>query len=175
MPKHRPDWLLRALAVFVLAIAVAAPTVASAKVRKGDRAAKFVAVKDGNGKRASLKKYKKYVVVLTFGASWCAPCKKELPAYEKLARKYKGKKVVFLAVNIDQNKSKGKKFMRQAKLKNVKALFDPKGSTIKSYDPPKMPSTFIITRGVVKHVHGGYSSGDEETVGKLIDKELAKL
>lgn len=154
---------------------LAAPSVADAKVRKGDRAAKFVAVKDARGKRFSLKKYKKYVVVLTFGASWCTPCKKELPAYEKLARRYKGKKVVFLAVNIDQNKAKGKKFMKKAGLKAVRALYDPKGSTIKSYDPPKMPSTFIITRGVVKHVHGGYSKGDEKQVAKWIDKELKKL
>lgn len=161
--------------IVAVGLAAAAPAVATAKVRRGDRAAKFVSVKDARGKKFSLDKYKKHVVVLTFGASWCVPCKKELPAYEKLARQYKGKKVLFLAVNIDQDAGKGKKFMKQAGLKAVRALYDPKGSTIKSYDPPKMPTTYVITRGVVKHMHGGYSAGDEDSIGKVVDKELARL
>ena len=54
------------------------------------------------GKAMSLKRFKDQVVVVTFGASWCEPCKKELPAYEKLAQKYqkRGAAVVFIAVNI---------------------------------------------------------------------------
>src|SRR5688572_12841229 len=122
---------------------------ANAEIRKGDRAAEFVQVKDRSGKRVSLKKFKDRIVVLTFGASWCAPCKKELPALEKLAAGYEGKKVVFMAVNIDTEADKGVQFMKQAGLKRVLALYDPKGSTIQSYDPPKMPTTFVISRGVV--------------------------
>jgi thiol-disulfide isomerase/thioredoxin len=164
---------------FSLAVAIAATLgvsgSASAGVRAGDRAAEFVRVADNAGKRISIKAYKDRVVVLTFGASWCAPCRRELPAYEKLASRYVGKKVVFLAVNIDTDAGKGKKFMTQARLKLVRALFDPRGSTVESYDPPKMPSTFIISHGVVKHLHGGYSKGDENDIGRLVDKELAKL
>lgn len=148
---------------------------ANAEIRKGDRAAEFVQVKDRAGKRVSLKKFKDRVVVLTFGASWCAPCKKELPALEKLAAGYQGKKVVFMAVNIDTEPDKGEQFMKQAGLKRVLALFDPKGSTIQSYDPPKMPTTFVISRGIVKHLHGGFSAGDEKKIGGAIDAELAKL
>ncbi len=145
---------------------------AEAKVRKGDRAAEFVSVKDGAGKRASLKKYKDQVVVLTFGASWCKPCGKELPAYEKLAKSYDSKKVVFLAVNIDTKTSKGKAFMKKAGLSTVVGLYDPKASTVESYDPPTMPSTFVIKKGIVRHVHAGYRKGDVAKLKKVIDKTL---
>lgn len=145
---------------------------AAAKVRVGDRAASFVRVLDSKGRRTSLEKYRKKVVVLTFGASWCAPCRKELPALEKLAAKYDPNKVVFLAVNIDMDAAKGKKFMKQAGLRRVKALYDNRKSTVSSYDPPKMPSLFIIRSGIVKHVHGGYRPGDEAKIAKAIDNEL---
>jgi thiol-disulfide isomerase/thioredoxin len=145
---------------------------AVAKVRRGDRAAAFVKVVDEKGRRVSLKSYRDKVVVLTFGASWCAPCKRELPALEKLAGKYDAKKVAFLAVNIDSKASKGKKFMAQAGLRRVRALYDSAKSTVDSYDPPKMPSIFIIRRGIVKYVHMGYRKGDEADIAKAIDKEL---
>lgn len=158
-------------ALLALAL-VAAP--ASAGVRKGDRAPDFVQVTDARGKRVSLDEYKDRVVVLTFGASWCPPCKKELPALEKLARRYakKDKKVVFIAVNIDTKKAKGRRFVKELGLKRVHTVFDPKKSTVESYDPPKMPSVFIIKRGIVKHVHAGYSSGDAKKLDKRIEREL---
>ncbi len=145
---------------------------AEAKVRKGDRAADFVSVKDAAGKKIALKSYKNQVVVLTFGASWCKPCGKELPAYEKLAKKYDKKKVIFIAVNIDSKVSKGKAFMKKAGVSSMLGLYDPKSSTVESYDPPTMPSTFVIKKGIVKHVHAGYRSGDAAKIKKVIDKNL---
>ena len=74
--------------LFSLGIFFALTSPALAGVKQGDRAAEFVSVVDASGKAVSLKAYKDKVVVITFGASWCEPCKKELPAYEKLAQKY---------------------------------------------------------------------------------------
>jgi peroxiredoxin len=147
---------------------------AGAEVRKGDRALDFVQVVDGAGRRVSLKSFRDQVVVMTFGASWCEPCKRELPAMEKLARRYqqRGARVVFVAVNIDNEPAKGRKFMEQAGLRAVRALFDSQKSTVVSYDPPKMPSTFIIRGGIVRHVHAGFSSGDEAALAAVIDREL---
>ena len=145
---------------------------AEAKVRKGDRAVDFVSVKDASGNKVSLKSYKKQIVVLTFGASWCKPCGKELPAYEKLAAKYDKKKVIFIAVNIDSKVSKGKAFMKKAGVSTMLGLFDPKSSTVESYDPPSMPSTFVIKKGIVKHVHAGYRTGDVDKLKKVIDSNL---
>ncbi|HTE55535.1 MAG TPA: TlpA disulfide reductase family protein [Kofleriaceae bacterium] len=150
---------------------------AGAEVRKGDRAADFVQVVDGAGRRVSLKSFRDRVVVLTFGASWCEPCKRELPAMEKLARRYEQRsaRVVFLAVNIDNEVAKGRKFMQQAGLRAVRAIYDTQKSTVETYDPPKMPSTFIIRGGVVRHVHAGFSAGDEAALGAAIDGQLRSL
>ena len=145
---------------------------ADAKVSKGDRAADFVAVKSAAGKSVSLKSYKDRVVVLTFGASWCKPCGKELPAYEKLAKTYDTKRVIFIAVNIDSKIEKGKAFMKKAGVSKMLGLYDPKSSTVESYDPPTMPSTFVIKKGIVKHVHAGFRAGDESKIKKIIDKNL---
>jgi thiol-disulfide isomerase/thioredoxin len=159
---------------FLAALAVSAGGAARAEVRKGDRAAEFVQVLDAAGKRVSLKSFRDRVVVVTFGASWCEPCKRELPAMEKLARRYEERRapVVFFAVNIDSEPAKGKKFMQQAGLRAVRAIYDSRKSTVESYDPPKMPSTFIIRGGVVRHVHAGFSAGDENSLAAAIDREL---
>ena len=158
--------------VGALSIADSSSNEAEAKVRAGDRAKSFVSVKDGKGKNFKLKSYKDRVVVLTFGASWCKPCKKELPAFEKLAKKYDKKKVIFVAVNIDSNLAKGKAFAKKAGLSKVVAVYDPKSSTVESYQPPTMPSTFIIKKGIVKHVHAGYRDGDIAKLAKRINKEI---
>ncbi len=155
--------------VFLLGMGAAS---AEAKVRKGDRASSFVAVKDAQGKPVKLKSYRDRIVVLTFGASWCKPCSKELPAFEKLAKKYDSKKVVFIAVNVDSNSKKGRAFMKKAGVKTMHAAYDPKSSTVASYDPPTMPTTFIIKRGIVKHVHPGYRSGDVSKIEKIVNREL---
>jgi cytochrome c biogenesis protein CcmG, thiol:disulfide interchange protein DsbE len=165
---------LLSFALVALLVAAAPVSGAFAGIKQGDRAAEFVQVVDASGKAMSLKRFKDQVVVVTFGASWCEPCKKELPAYEKLAQKYqkRGAAVVFIAVNIDTESAKAKKFMSQARLRAVRAAYDRQKSTVESYDPPKMPSTFVIKRGIVKHVHAGYQSGDENKLAAIIDREL---
>ena len=162
-----------AVAAFSLALLV--PAVSFAGVDVGDRASELVAAKDGKGKKVRLASYRGKIVVVTFGASWCKPCKKELPAWERLARQYKDMDVVFLAVNIDKDAAKGKAFMKKAKLKTMRSAYEPSGATIESYDPPSMPTTYVIDkRGLVRYRHAGYRSDDEKTLSKQLDKLLAK-
>jgi len=143
-----------------------------AKVSKGDRAVELSTVKTRKNRKLRLSAYRGKVVVLTFGASWCKPCRKELPAYEKLARRYKkaAKPVVFIAVNIDSERANGEKFVKQAGLSAVVVGFDTGGGTVDKYEPGTMPSTYIIdAKGIVREVHAGYDSGDEKTVAHLVD------
>jgi thiol-disulfide isomerase/thioredoxin len=175
MPGLSVPSLLSAVAVS-LGLLLATPA-ANASVRSGERASELVGVKDARGRALQLKSYRGKWVVLTFGASWCKPCKKELPAYEKLARKLKaaGKPVVFIAVNIDSDKKAGKEFMKRAGLKVVRAGYDPAGSSAKAYDPPTTPSTFVIgPRGIVRKLHEGFRSGDEGDIEKYLDGQLKK-
>jgi thiol-disulfide isomerase/thioredoxin len=161
-----------ALAVLV---ALGSAGSAVAEVNVGDRAPELVQAKDGRGKRVRLKGYQGKLVVLTFGASWCKPCKKELPAWEKLAKKYKGQSVVFLAVNIDKEPAKGAEFIKEARLVAMQAAYEPDGATVESYEPPTMPTTYVIDgRGIVRFRHEGYRAGDEKALGAKLDALLAK-
>lgn len=163
------------LALVVTGLVLASSAVADAKVRKGDRAAELTAVTTKAGKKLRLRKLRDKVVVITFGASWCTPCKKELPALEKLARKYAGKDVVFIAVNIDEKRARGERFMREVGLRKVIQAFDNGKGAVNAYDPPTMPSTFVVRKGVVRHLHKGYHGGDDRKLDKVIARELKKL
>ncbi|GAB4511938.1 MAG: hypothetical protein Tsb0020_29840 [Haliangiales bacterium] len=161
-------------AALFLCSSVAASS-AWAEANVGDRAPAIKGARDARGKRTSLKSYRGKVVVVTFGASWCKPCKKELPAWEKLAASYRDRGVVFLAVNIDKDAAKGKKFMGKAKLRAMRALYDSSGATAELYSPPTMPTTYVIgPRGIIRYRHAGYRAGDEKELAKKLDQLLKK-
>jgi thiol-disulfide isomerase/thioredoxin len=143
---------------------------ATAEVKEGERAPELDGAKLDGGKAFKLKGYKGKWVVMTFGGSWCKPCKKELPAWDKLAAKWAGK-VVFVAVNLDNDPKKGKKFMDGLKLKKMIRVYAPEESTAAAdiYSPPKQPSSFVIDpRGIVRELHEGYESGDESRMDALL-------
>lgn len=160
------------IAVVALALAAAAPAVA--EVKKGDRAPELDGAKDSRGKAWKLKAQRGKWVVMTFGGSWCKPCKKELPAWDKLAAKWKPK-VVFVAVNLDNDPAKGKRFMDGLKLKHLVRLYAPeeKAAAADIYAPPTQPTTFVIDpKGIVVEMHESYSSGDEAKLDKALAARL---
>jgi thiol-disulfide isomerase/thioredoxin len=153
--------------------------VARAEVKSGDRAAELVNIKDRQQKKLTLRSYQgKQIVVLTFGASWCKPCRKELPAYDRIARRYQKAKapVVFVAVNIDSERANADHMIDElGGLKSLRIGFDPQGGAVETYEPGTMPTTYIIDQnGLVRDVHAGFEKGDEEEVAKRVDALLAK-
>ena len=159
----------------VLVILLALVTVAHAEVKKGDHFVELDA-KTSAGKRFRLKDMAGKWVLFTFGASWCEPCRKELPAWDKVAPKLTGK-VLFVAVNINNKVEEGKSFMGSLKLKNLQVVFmpDEQSAAMKSYDPDHMPSTFVIDpKGIVRVVQYGYDKGDESKLAAKLDDLLGK-
>jgi thiol-disulfide isomerase/thioredoxin len=160
-----------------LALLLASTTSAAAGgVGAGDRAAEFAGVKDSSGKPLSLRALRGKVVVLTFGASWCKPCKKELPAYDKLAAQHKSDQgVVFVAINIDSERANADKFLAETGVKNLVVGFDPGSATVEKYQPGTMPTTYVIDgNGIVRDVHAGYEKGDEAKIARAVAKLRAK-
>jgi peroxiredoxin len=136
-------------------------------------APEFEGVVTAGGDDVTLESYRGNLVVITFGASWCEPCKKELPAWEKLAKRYQDEGVVFIAVNTDEDEGAGKRFMNRANLEVMHAVFDSSGATVEKYDPAKMPTTFVIgPNGSIQHVHHEYHPGDEDDLAKVLDSLL---
>ncbi|HET6612839.1 MAG TPA: TlpA disulfide reductase family protein [Kofleriaceae bacterium] len=146
---------------------------AFAGVDKGDRAPELSGLRDAAGKAVSLRALRGKVVVVTFGASWCAPCKKELPVLDALAKRYTRGKVAFIAVNIDSDKAKGQRFMHGLGIGHMRAAYDPQKRAVRIYDPPAMPTIFVIGKhGIVREIHKGYRSGDEKSIAKVISSLL---
>ncbi|HVV87693.1 MAG TPA: TlpA disulfide reductase family protein [Kofleriaceae bacterium] len=157
------------------ALATGSLATAAAEVREGQHAPELDGAKDASGHAFKLKDLRGGWVVMTFGASWCKPCKKELPAWDKLAAKWSGK-VTFVAVNLDNDPAKGKKFMDGLKLKRLVRVYAPADSTAAAdtYSPPTQPSSYVIDpKGVVQKLHESYYSGDEAKMDKLL-AELVK-
>ncbi len=158
----------------VLACLLLVPALAHAEVKVGDHFVELDA-KTAKGKNFHLKDMAGKWVLFTFGASWCGPCAKELPAWDKVAPKFTGK-VLFVAVNINEKVDEGAEFIGSLKLKHVFPVYMPQqqSTAIKSYDPDHMPSTFVIDpSGVVRIVQYGYDKGDEDKLAAKLS-ELAK-
>jgi thiol-disulfide isomerase/thioredoxin len=142
---------------------------ARAEVKVGDPFVELDA-KSAAGKKFRLKDMAGKWVLYSFNASWCEPCKKELPAWDGVAAKLAGK-ILFVAVNINNKAEDGKAFLAGLKLKHIFPVFmpDENSPAMKAYDPAHMPSTFVIDpKGIVQYVELGYDKGDE-------DKLAAKL
>ena len=165
----RPSTMIRTLIAAAFVVGLATPAVADVSV--GDRAPELDIAKTEAGKSFKLKAYKGKWLLVTLGASWCKPCGKELPAWDKLAPKYKGT-VTFVAVNIDNDSAKGKKFFSKLKVKNLTKVYLPAdtASGDDAYATGTFPSTFVIDpQGIIRIVHKGYASGDDGDLAKELD------
>lgn len=131
-------------------------------------------LKDLNGKRWSLKGQQGRVVVVNFWASWCGPCRMELPKLQELSTRFKDQPVTFLAINVDEADTLGAvtPFVKQNKL-TLPILLDTKHEVVNQYDPDGViPFTALVdAKGYIRHVHQQYAPGDE----KIVEQELRNL
>ncbi len=101
---------------------------------------------DVNGKLVSLSQYRGKIVFLNIWATWCGPCRIEMPAMEKLYNKFKRKDLVILAVSIDsQGESVVKPFIKELGI-TFPILLSVDGSIQNTYRVNALPSSFIINK-----------------------------
>src|SRR6266568_3703707 len=99
-----------------------------------------------DGGRLSLADLKGKVVFLNLWATWCGPCKEEMPAMERLWRRYKANGLIFVALSMDaQGARVVKPFVDQARFSYPIGL-DPKMEVAQLYGARAVPATFIIDR-----------------------------
>lgn len=110
------------------------------------------------------------VILLNFWASWCAPCRQEMPLLNDLHNKYKALGFSVIGVNVEQETELAKSFISSTPV-DFPILFDDSNKASKLYDVSAMPTTVIIDRnGVVRHLHKGYQAGDEKLYQKMVKK-----
>lgn len=127
-------------------------------------------LKSYTGANLKLSEYRGKVVLLNFWASWCGPCRQEMPLLEKMHNKYKGLGFTVMGVNVEENSAKAKGIVKKDKL-TFPILFDTQSRASKLYQVSAMPSTVLIDRnGKMRYLHKGYKAGDEKTYVKWIKK-----
>ena len=96
-------------------------------------------------------------VVVDFWASWCGPCREELPELEKLRVEYEPRGVRFVAVNLDSDRATAAEAARKLNLTMVVAL-DSDKKVAEAFSPPTMPTSYVLDRaGTVRFVHEGFN------------------
>ena len=113
------------------------------------------------GNAVNLSQFKGQVVMINFWATWCGPCRKEMPVLEQLHKKYKPMGFTLLGVNVEPNSTEAVEWLKGTPV-TFPILFDTDSKVSKLYAVQGMPSTVIVDRkGQVRFVHRGYSAGDE--------------
>ncbi len=160
--------------LIVLGLVLAGPAFAD-ELKVGDRLAELDTAVDAAGKPFRLKPIKGWKMI-TFGASWCKPCAKELPAWDKLAPEWKDK-VAFVAVDLDSEIGEGKAFHKKLKLKNMTLVYlSPDSAIAAKYGSDHMPTTVLADpQGVIRYIRGGFEKGDVDGEVKKMKETLAKL
>jgi thiol-disulfide isomerase/thioredoxin len=168
---HLPSSLTR-LIVLTFSFSILMSATAEAKLKKGDQFPTPV-LPALNGKGSiDLAKYKGKVVIVDFWASWCEPCKIELPYLNGLNKKYKGKNVVIIGVNLDEKQGDAVAFLKDHPVQLPLAYDGAKKVLAEKAEIEVMPTSFIIDKnGVIAERHQAFREGD----GAKIEQEVAAL
>ena len=111
--------------------------------------------------------------MVNFWATWCGPCRQEMPHLNRLYEKYKSSGFVLLGVNVDEDPRRPPSVAAKLGV-TFPVLLDTDKQVSRLYDLSAMPSTVLIDRdGSVRYIHRGYRDGYEDTYDKQI-RELLK-
>ena len=140
--------------------AAATLTAAAATLQSGAPAPAFQ-LNSNTGKPLALADFKGQIVLLNFWATWCGPCRQEMPILEQLNRQYHGKGVTLLGINVEPDSAAAVDWLKATPV-SFPILFDVDSKVSSLYEVAGMPNTVIVDRkGVVRYIHRGYSAGAE--------------
>jgi len=171
--------VLARVAWLLLLVPAAASSVLATDVQPavGHRAPDFT-LHDLHAKPVHLSRVlREKAVLLNFWATWCPPCRQEMPTMERAYRDYKARGLEILAVSVDVGKeavvaAKAREFMEDLKL-TFPALLDPNWEVAGAYRLRGLPTTFLIDRmGVIRAAEIGFqdwaSSESREKLEELL-------
>jgi peroxiredoxin len=102
-------------------------------------------LKDMEGRSVTLSDYRGKVVFLNFWATWCPPCREEMPAMERLNAVFEGKDFVMLAVNTEKDIETVRAFLKQSP-HSFTVLLDQQATVQNLYGVFRFPETFLLDK-----------------------------
>ncbi len=153
------------LTAFSLALAGSALALDS-----GDRSPE-IGLNDLRGNAVTLESLRGKVVIVDFWASWCEPCREEMPVLDRLYRDNRERGLVVIGVSVDNGIDNVRTFLRRNAV-SFPIVHDAEHEVAERFEPSRMPSSYLIDRrGMVRYVHEGFEAEDATT----ITREVATL
>lgn len=168
----KTGWFTQSRASIALALLalVGMPALAFA-IEVGEPPPDFSLPDLNNGQKVSLSALKGKVVIVDFWASWCAPCKEEMPVLESLYKRFKDSGLVVVGVSVDNEASNAKKFLSAVKV-SFPIVHDAGHVVADKFKPPRMPTSIVIDKaGKIRFIHAGFREED----AKKLEAEVSKL
>jgi len=130
-------------------------------------------LKSLQGGNLRLNEYRGQVVLLNFWASWCGPCRQEMPLLDRIHQRYQDAGFAVVSVNVEGDELPARALAEETGV-TFPVLIDTNQKVSELYDLEAMPSSVLIDRdGVVRYIHRGYQPGDEALYLKVV-KQLIK-
>ena len=132
-----------------------------------DQVAPDFTLRSLSGENLRLQEYRGKVVLINFWASWCGPCRQEMPILDRIHKRYEPAGFTVLGVNVEGELDKARKIADRLDV-SFPLLFDDGQQVSEDYALESMPYTVLVDRdGQVRFIHHGYKPGDEN---KYIDR-----
>lgn len=128
---------------------------------------------DANGKKRKLSDFKGKVVIVDVWATWCPPCKKEIPYLQELEKEFAKKNIVFLSVSFDTDRAAWKKMLKDKNMGGVQLISYRKGPLVNDYQIAEIPQ-FMVFSKTGKTVNINAPRPSEPALKQLLEAELKK-
>ncbi|MEK6244378.1 MAG: TlpA disulfide reductase family protein [Pseudomonadota bacterium] len=133
-----------------------------------------LALQDLEGRAHRLEDYRGKVVLVNFWATWCVPCREEMPSMNKLRASLAGQPFAVLAVNLAEPESRIRRFMEQVPL-DFPVLLDRDTAVAKAWKARILPASFIVgPDGRIRYSHLGEIDWSKEDVRQLVMRLLPR-
>ncbi|HEY7884999.1 MAG TPA: TlpA disulfide reductase family protein, partial [Cellvibrionaceae bacterium] len=127
-----------------------------------DDAAPDFTLKSNSGENLRLAEQRGKVVMINFWATWCAPCRKEMPLLDELYQRYHAAGFELFGVNVEPDKEPADKLVAELGV-TFPILYDSDSKVSRTYKVDAMPTTIMVDKdGNIRYVNRGYRDGDEE-------------
>ena len=133
-----------------------------------------LALNDVNGAAHDLAQYRGQVVLINFWATWCEPCREEMPSIQRLRERLAGKGFAVLMVNVDEPESRVRHFLTETRL-NLPVLIDRNKNATRAWGVRVMPSSFIVgPDGRIRYRVVGEIDWNSDNVVEAVSRLMAR-
>ena len=147
---------LLSLKLFLLFIYLLFPSITSAeqipdiknlKIHKDPKKITDIVFRNSEDLTVSLKDFNNKLIIINFWATWCAPCREEMPSLDILQSNKKIKNLIILPINVGkENIKKAKKFFKELEIKNLNLYYDDSVNLANNFSLIGLPTTILINK-----------------------------